>query len=171
LINFIIAVRLKFKQNGCGRYALLQSLLIRTVTFLRSSTQRLCDTPIDAFCRYSPRRMKGSIGVSPYHDCRHHWDLNPPVYHFLRSKIYRQVTQNPRAIPFGRQPGQPSRVQNSFGTSVINFFKFRDVHSYVRPMYIVIHIFKASVSIFFFWTLAGEGVIQSTCRQPTTGGF
>jgi hypothetical protein len=40
--------------------------------------------------------------------------------------------------------GQPSRVQNSFGTSVLNFFKIRDVHSYVRTMYsyIVIHIFR-----------------------------
>jgi hypothetical protein len=37
--------------------------------------------------------------------------------------------------------GQPSRVQNSFGTPVLNFFKIRDVHSYVRTMYIVIHIF------------------------------
>ena len=66
---------------------------------LRSSTQRLCDTPIEAFYRYMPRRMKSSIGVSPEQDYRSHKDLNPPVYYFLRSKIFRQVTQLQIRIP------------------------------------------------------------------------
>ena len=43
--------------------------------------------------------MKSSIGVPPYKDCRSHEDLNPPVYYFLRSKIYRQVTQLQIRIP------------------------------------------------------------------------
>jgi hypothetical protein len=43
--------------------------------------------------------MKSSIGVSPYQDCSRHKDLNPPVYYFLRSKIYRQVTQPQIRIP------------------------------------------------------------------------
>ncbi len=99
MIHFIIAVRIKLKKNVRGRYALLQSLLLRTVTFLRSSTERPCDIPIEAFYRYGPRRMKSSIGVSPYQDSRSHGDLNPPVYYFLRSKIYRQVTQLQIRIP------------------------------------------------------------------------
>ena len=62
---------------------------------------------------------------------------------------------------------QPSRVQNSFRTSVINFFKFRDVHSYVRPMYIVILIFKASVSIFFLLDSGeGKGSYKALAASP-----
>jgi hypothetical protein len=51
--------------------------------------------------------------------------------------------------------GQPSRVQNSFGTSAINFFKIQDVHSYVSTMYIEIHIFKATVLIYFLLDSGG----------------
>jgi hypothetical protein len=43
--------------------------------------------------------MKRSIGVSPEQDFRHQQDLNPPVYYFLRSKIFRQVTQVQIRIP------------------------------------------------------------------------
>ncbi len=99
LFHVIIAVRLKLKKNGRGRYALLQSLILRTVTFLRFTTQRQCETPIEAFYRYSPRRMESSIGVSLEQDCRHHQNFNPPVYYFLRSKSFRQVTQLQIRIP------------------------------------------------------------------------
>ncbi len=43
--------------------------------------------------------MKSSIGVSPEQDFRHQQDSNPPVYYFLRSKIFRQVTQVQIRIP------------------------------------------------------------------------
>ena len=55
---------LNFKKNAWGRYALLPLLLLCTVTISRFSSQRLCDTPIEAFYRFIPRRMKSSIGVS-----------------------------------------------------------------------------------------------------------
>jgi hypothetical protein len=51
--------------------------------------------------------------------------------------------------------GQSSRVQNSFGPSVMNFFKIQDVHSQVRTTYIIIDIFYATVLIYFLLDSGG----------------
>ena len=62
---FITATAWICLTKSSGQCALLQSLLLRTVTILRLSNQRSCDIPIRACYRYYPFRLNSSTGVSP----------------------------------------------------------------------------------------------------------
>jgi hypothetical protein len=90
---------------------------------------------------------------------------------FLRSNIFRQVTttdQNPRCIP-GGGGAEFRNVQEHLWNFFLNprctFIRAYNVHCNTNIL--------APVLFIFFWTLGGGGggVIQSTCRQPTSGGY
>ena len=89
---------------------------------------------------------------------------------FLRSKIFRQVTttdQNPRCIPQGGGEQSSETFRNIcefFLNPRCTFIRAYNVHC---NTYIL-----APVFIYFLLDSGGGGgVIQSTCRQPTTGGY
>ena len=49
-----------------------------------------------------------------------------------------------------------------FWNILVIFFLIRDVHSYVRTLYIVIHIFSKIILLLFFWTLE----VGKRCLNP-----
>ncbi len=99
--------------------------------------------------------------------------MNPPVYYFLRSKVFRQVTNCRSESPVHPSRGaacsamvycRTVRVQNSFGTSVKIFFKSEMyIQTCVQFTFWYIY-FSPSFYLFSFGLWRGEGVIQSTCR-------
>ena len=146
-----------FKKNAWGRYALLLSLLLCTVTFSRFSTQRPCDIPVETFYRYSPCRMKSSSGVSPnlwfkssrssgmWCNRRSESPVNPSVGAACSAVVYRAFVSHP--LTCTGPPFLPCRT--GLAGRVWNILEHLRYFFYKSEMYVLTYVHCTLLYIYF----------------------